>query len=149
MVGPLVSQDVEGEEEKEIWQNTDTEIESLDIDDEEKILKDMLPDLDKGLCTLCVYFPCLCPLRKLDLRLKTLRNLTSPSRTPPIPPPHPQNPMAPAQITSPSPHNHKLGHSGVTPPPKCITNVSPTMSPDSSLANNSIWERNREQGHEL
>ena len=37
MVGPLVSQDVEGEEEKEIWHNTDTEIESLDIDDEEKI----------------------------------------------------------------------------------------------------------------
>ena len=122
VIGPLVPQDGGEDEMKVVKQNPDRQIEIPDDAVEYEVLRELLHDRDEGLCALSAFFPCLCALKKLELKIEMLRN-------PPIPPPPPRDLKVPASTQStpqPPPQIHTPRHSGVTPPSKLITGRSPT-----------------------
>ena len=117
-----VRSEMEEETLARVPSNTLVELNRMDQEErwDEQLQSDMFPDNDGGLCTLCIYNPCLCALTKLDMKIKALKTLEEQAPSPP---------QTPAERGVSSPPTVSPPSVGTPPPHQLQTRVTETSGP--------------------
>ena len=117
-----VRSEMEDETLARVPSNTLVELNRMDQEErwDEQLQSDMFPDNDGGLCTLCIYNPCLCALTKLDMKIKALKTLAEQAPSPP---------QTPAERGVSSPPTVSPPSVGTPPPHQLQTRVTETSGP--------------------